>query len=148
MNVQSQVASSVDGVSIHFDVQGNGATALVFVHGWCCNRHYWEGQAGHFSPDYTVVTLDLAGHGESGHNRTRWSVPAFGKDVAAVVEQLGLDQVVLIGHSMGGPVIVEPIGRLPAAVIGLVGVDTWQNVRQIRTRNRLPNRWRLCEIIL
>ena len=101
MNVQSHIAISVDGVPIHYDVQGNGATALVFVHGWCCDRHYWDRQVSHF-PHYTVATLDLAGHGESGRDRTRWTMPAFGQDVVAVVEQLGLEQVVLIGHSMGG----------------------------------------------
>jgi pimeloyl-ACP methyl ester carboxylesterase len=50
-----------------------------------------------------------------------------------VVAQLGLEPVVLIGHSMGGLVIVEAARRLPAAVIGLVGVDTWRNVAHIRT---------------
>ena len=50
-----------------------------------------------------------------------------------MVEQRGLGQVVLIGHSMGGPVIVEAARCLPAAVIGVVGVDTWQNVEQRRT---------------
>lgn len=133
MNVQSQVASSADGVPIHYTVQGNGATALVFVHGWCCNRHHWDQQVNVFAPHYTVVSLDLAGHGASGHNRARWTIPAFGQDVVAVVQQLGLRQVVLIGHSMSGPVIVEAARRLLTAVIGLVGADTWQNIQQTRT---------------
>jgi pimeloyl-ACP methyl ester carboxylesterase len=58
---------------------------------------------------------------------------AFGQDVIAVVEQLGLEQVVLIGHAMSGAVIVEAARHLPTAVIGLVGVDTWRGVEQIRT---------------
>ena len=127
MNVQSNVAISVDGVPIHYDVQGNGPIALVFVHGWCCDRHYWDRQVSHF-PHYTVVTLDLAGHGASGRDRARWTMPAFGQDVVAVVEQLGLKQVVLIGHSMGGAVIIEAARRLPAAVIGLVGAETWNDL--------------------
>jgi pimeloyl-ACP methyl ester carboxylesterase len=73
------------------------------------------------------VRLDLAGHGASGRDRARWTMEAFGGDVAAVVEQLGLDQVVLIGHSMGGAVIVEAAPRLPDAVVGLVGADTWRD---------------------
>lgn len=133
MDAQSHIAISADGVPIHYDVHGNGAIALVFVHGWCCNRRYWDRQAEHFAPHYTVVCLDLAGHGASGCNRTTWTVPAFGEDVVAVVEQLGLEQVVLIGHSMGGLVIVEAARRLPTAVIGVVGVDTWENVEQPRT---------------
>ena len=123
--MQSQVQSA-DGVPIHYDVQGNGPPALLFVHGWCCDHHVWDGQVDHFAPHYTVVRPDLAGHGASGRDRAHWTMEAFGGDVAAVVEQLGLDQVVLIGHSMGGAVIVEAARRLPDAVIGLVGADTWR----------------------
>lgn len=133
MDVQSHIARSADGVPIHYDVQGKGTTALVFVHGWCCARRYWDLQVGHFAPYYTVVRLDLAGHGTSGRNRTRWTMPAFGQDVVAVVEQLGLEQVVLIGHSMGGAVIVEAARRLPAAVAGLVGADTWHDLDHAST---------------
>ena len=133
MNTQSHVAISADGIPIHYDVHGNGAIALVFVHGWCCDRRSWDQQGAHFAPRYTVVCLDLAGHDASGRDRTQWTIPAFGQDVVAVVEQRGLGQVVLIGHSMGGPVIVEAARCLPAAVIGVVGVDTWQNVEQRRT---------------
>lgn len=137
MDVQGNVAISHDGIPIHYEMHGNGAIALVFVHGWCCNRRYWNGQIGQFAPQYTVVVIDLAGHGESGCDRTKWTVPAFGQDVVAVVKQLSLEQVVLIGHSMGGPVIVEAARRLPKSVIGLVGVDTFNNVEQIRTPKQI-----------
>jgi pimeloyl-ACP methyl ester carboxylesterase len=82
-----------------------------------------------------VVRLDLAGHGASGHDRTQWTVSAFGQDIVAVVEQLRREQVVLIGHSAGGAVIVEAARHLPRSVIGVVGVDahTWRTVEDIRT---------------
>jgi len=137
MPPQGHIALSADGVPIHYDVQGNGKIALVFVHGWCCSRGHWAGQVDHFAPHYTLATIDLAGHGASGRDRTRWTIPSFARDVAAVVEQLGLEQVVLIGHSMGGLVIVEAARRLPTAVIGLVGVDTWRNAAQIRTPDQI-----------
>ena len=119
------VAVSTDGRLIHLDCYPGGSLALVFVHGWCCDRHYWDAQVAFFSPRYTVICLDLAGHGDSGGQRTRWSAPAFGDDVAAVVRHIGLAQVVLIGHSMGGSVIVEAARRLSTSAIGLVGADTW-----------------------
>lgn len=109
----------------------------MFVHGWCCDRSYWDGQIGHFAPRHTVVRLDLAGHGASGNERARWTMPAFGEDVAAVVEQLELEQVVLIGHSMGGSVIVEAARRMPASVIGLVGADTWRDVEHVQPPGRI-----------
>lgn len=133
MQAQSRITLSFDGVPIHYDVQGTGKIALVFVHGWCCNRGHWAEQMSYFAPRFSVVGIDLAGHGASGHDRRLWTMPAFGQDVAAVVEQLGLEQVVLIGHSMGGMVIVEAAHRLPNAVIGLIGVDTWRNIEHIPT---------------
>ena len=126
-NIYVETAISVDGVSIAYEVRGEGELALVFVHGWCCDRSYWSEQLPHFAEKYKVVAIDLAGHGESGLNRKDWTIGAFGKDVVAVVNKLNLDQVVLVGHSMGGFVILEAARRMPQLVIGLVGVDTLQD---------------------
>jgi len=119
--------SSADGVMIHYEAHGQGEPALVFVHGWSCDRGYWSSQMEHFGKTHRVVAIDLAGHGASGLNRTDWTIPAFGEDVAAVVNKLGLTKVVLIGHSMGGPVCLEAARRLPDKVIALVGADTYQD---------------------
>jgi pimeloyl-ACP methyl ester carboxylesterase len=126
---QTNIAVSDDGVPIHFDLYEGGSPVLVFVHGWCCDRHYWDAQIAAFAPRYRVVCLDLAGHGDSGRGRSRWSAGAFGEDVAAVVRQIGSAQVVLVGHSMGGPVIVEAARRIPDIVIGVIGAETWSLVR-------------------
>jgi pimeloyl-ACP methyl ester carboxylesterase len=123
---------STDGVPIHYHSEGptaptSSATAqptLVFVHCWSCDRHLWDEQVAHFSKRYRVVTLDLAGHGESGQGRKDWTIPAFGQDVASVVRALDLHKVILIGHSMGGPVILEAARAVPERVVGLVPVDT------------------------
>jgi pimeloyl-ACP methyl ester carboxylesterase len=131
------VAISADGVPIHYEVHGTGIPALVFMHGWSCDRSYWEKQVGHFAQQYQVVAVDLAGHGESGLDRKAWTMPAFGEDVVAVVEKLGLEQVVLIGHSMGGSVIIEAARRMPDRVVGLVGADTFRNVGQTWTREQI-----------
>jgi pimeloyl-ACP methyl ester carboxylesterase len=63
------LAISADGVPIHYEVHGTGLPALVFVHGWTCDRSYWGRQIGHFARKYQVVAVDLAGHGESGLDR-------------------------------------------------------------------------------
>ena len=115
------VVEAPDGVPLHYDVTGSGDVALVFVHCWTCDRSFWNAQVPHFAPNYTVVRVELAGHGKSGHGRERYDMAGFGADVAAVVEDLGLSRVVLIGHSMGGPVSVEAAKRLGDRVIGVVG---------------------------
>jgi pimeloyl-ACP methyl ester carboxylesterase len=120
--------SSADGLAVRYDVYGSGAPALVFVHGWSCDRSYWRHQVGHFAGRFTVVTIDLAGHGESGIGRPAWTMRSFGEDVVAVVQELGLRDVVLVGHSMGGDVIVEAARRLPGRVTGLVWVDTYRTL--------------------
>jgi pimeloyl-ACP methyl ester carboxylesterase len=121
-----RVVKSSDGVEISYSVYGEGSPALVFVHGWSCDQTYWKYQVPEFSKRYTVVTIDYAGHGQSGADRENFTMESFGDDVAAVVNDLNLDQVILIGHSMGGYVIIDAATKLPGKVAALVGVDTYQ----------------------
>jgi pimeloyl-ACP methyl ester carboxylesterase len=53
-------------------VYGHGEPALLLVHGWACDENYWHAQLDALKSRYTVVTIDLAGHGASGANRTDW----------------------------------------------------------------------------
>jgi len=116
-----------DGLTIACDVRGKGETALVFLHGWGGDREYWKNQTGAFATDYTVVTLDQAGHGASGKDRKVWTVDALAGDVEAVVKDLKLKRVVLIGHSMGGSVALLAAKKLPGTVVAVIGVDTLQD---------------------
>ncbi|MFF9687117.1 amino acid adenylation domain-containing protein [Streptomyces sp. NPDC014623] len=117
-------AVSADGNRIRYRVRGHGPTALVLIHGLGCDASYWDRQLEHFADRYTVVAPDLAGHGGSGRSRQRWTVEAFAEDVVAVVGQEGLDDVILVGHSLGGPVMLAAERLLGGRVRGLVGVDT------------------------
>jgi sigma-B regulation protein RsbQ len=119
--------TAADGVPIAYTVSGSGSPALVFIHGWMCNQGFWAAQVSAFAPTHAVVTIDLAGHGASGMVREGWPLMAFGGDVQAAVEQLGLDRVILVGHSMGGPVALEAARLMPDRVIGVVAVDALQN---------------------
>ena len=75
--------------------------------------------------EYRVGALDLAGHGASGKDRTDWSTPNFANDVVAVVRATDAKNVVLIGHSLGGPVALEAGLLLPDRVIGVIGVEAF-----------------------
>lgn len=118
-------ATAADGVPIAYEARGAGGTAVVFVHCWACNRAFWREQVEPVAAaGYRVVALDLPGHGESGAGRAEWSLAGLAADVAAVIEALGLERVVLVGHSMGGPVSLETAARLPGRVVGVACVDT------------------------
>ena len=116
-----------DGLEIVGDVRGQGDTALVFLHGWCGDREYWKHQVEVFAADYRVVAIDQAGHGESGKGRKAWTADGLAGDVEVVVKALGLKRVILVGHSMGGPVALLAAKRMPGTVVAVMGVDTLEN---------------------
>lgn len=133
----SKVVSSKDGTPITYEVYGAGEPTLVFVHGWSCDARYWRFQIPYFSKKHRVVVLDLAGHGHSGMSRTRYTMKSFGEDVKAVTEAAGGNKVILIGHSMGGSVIAEAARLMPDRVIGLIGIDTLENIEYPLTPEEL-----------
>ena len=133
------VVPSKDGTPISYEIHGTGEPTLVFVHGWSCDARYWRAQIAHFSGKQRVVVLDLAGHGHSGTGRVDYSMAAFGEDVRAVTEAAGAQKVILIGHSMGGSVIAEAARLMPDRVIGLIGVDTLENIEYPLTQEEFKN---------
>ena len=122
------VTQAKDGVQIHYESGGRGSPALIFVHGWNCDRSYWSAQLPVFAATHQVVALDLAGHGDSGVNREAWSMANFGADVAAVADTLQLEDIILVGHSMGGQVALEAARLLKGRVKMVVGADTLNDV--------------------
>jgi pimeloyl-ACP methyl ester carboxylesterase len=131
------VAISTDGIEIRFDQQGEGELTLIFVHGWANYKGIWDPQMSHFSQKYRVVAVDLPGFGESGYNRTDWTMAAFGEDVNAVIKKLNPEQVVLIGFSMGAPVVIEAAKQAPENLVGLVLADEIDNIEMKYTPEML-----------
>lgn len=117
-------AEAPDGVDIAATVHSTGQVNVVLVHGWMCDQTYWASQASALSGNFGVVTVDLAGHGLSGIDRQNWTTASLGNDVAAVITQLQLENVIVVGHSMGGRVGLEVARQLPGTVVAVVGVDT------------------------
>jgi pimeloyl-ACP methyl ester carboxylesterase len=124
-DVGSRTVQSADEVPIAYEVRGQGPRTLVFVHGWSCDRNHWRHQMDSLQGEYRVIALDLAGHGASGKSRTDWSIANFANDVAAVVRAVDARKVVLIGHSLGGPVVLEAGLLVPDRVIGVIGVEAF-----------------------
>ncbi|TCV17645.1 hypothetical protein EDB13_101467 [Vibrio crassostreae] len=70
--VKHGIAISHDGEQIAYGKSGSGDMALIFIHGWSLDSRLWQNQVSEFSKQYQVITMELAGHGNSllNHHRT------------------------------------------------------------------------------
>jgi sigma-B regulation protein RsbQ len=131
-------AATLDGMKIQSSSVGTGPT-IVFVHGWTCDSSSWASQVPAFSKDHRVITLDLPGHGQSGSPKDgKLSMDVFARAVEAVRAEAGADRIVLVGHSMGAPVIRQYAHLYPDHVAGLVAVDGPLDVRPFAAANLPP----------
>ncbi|MBT8378801.1 MAG: alpha/beta hydrolase [Ignavibacteria bacterium] len=126
--VENMTVTSFDSTPIIYQKSGIGEQAIVFVHCWSCDKSYWQSTIEYLSNTYTTIAIDLAGHGESGLERTEWTIENYAKDVKAVIENENLKNVILIGHSMGGPVILSAAQLIGDNIRALIAVDTFQDI--------------------
>lgn len=110
-------------MNVAYQTCGSGDTTLLFIHGWCINKEYWQPQMDHFCGRYKVVALDLPGFGQSGKNRTNWSFDTYAEDIKNLIVQLKLNNIILIGHSMSGDLVLKTDVAYPDHIIGLIGID-------------------------
>lgn len=87
---------------LNFEVSGKGSQSLVLLHGFLENLTIWEDMAPYFSKEFTSIKIDLPGHGKSKTLAEIQTMDLMAKEVKKVVDDLSLDQVHLVGHSMGG----------------------------------------------
>jgi len=122
--VSTASAAEVDGLKLHSTTTGNGSRTIVFVHGWTCDETSWAAQVAEFAKSHRVITVDLPGHGKSdGPKDGKFSLTLFARAVEAVRAENRADRIVLVGHSMGAPVIREYARLYPQHVVALVAVD-------------------------
>jgi pimeloyl-ACP methyl ester carboxylesterase len=100
-----------------------GTRPFLFVHGWSCDHSHFAPQARHFGGNHRVVSIDQRGFGASDAPEQDYSVDGYVSDVAFVCEQLGLDRPLLVGHSLGGAVVLATAARFPELASGIVMCD-------------------------
>ena len=112
-----------DGVSMYYEQAGRGDPPMVFVHGWCCDRTFFQPQFDHFQASHAVATLDLRGCGKSDRPDGGYDIPTLADDVASLCRHAGIVQPVVIGHSLGGMIGIELAARHPSLPSAVVAVD-------------------------
>jgi len=109
-------------VKIHYQNRGKGDQALVFVHGWTCNSDFWRAQMNDFGSLH-LIAIDLAGHGKSDKPQIAYTMEYFARSIEAVLIDAKVKRAVLVGHSMGTPVVRQFYRLFPEKTAGLVIVD-------------------------
>lgn len=121
-----QVTIRDNQVEINYFHQGKGDTTILFLHGWCIDGSYWENQLEYFSKNYSVYAIDLPGFGRSKAKRINWTIEEYASDVAAFIDTLNLQNVVLIGHSMAGEIMLQTALTRNPKITGIIGIDNFK----------------------
>lgn len=111
---------AANGIQLHAELAGAGSQApLVFLHGWLRSTDEWRFLFGPLSTVAPCVALDLPGFGRSDIPDAAYDVPFFRDTVSAALDTLGLDQVRLVGHGLGGSVAFAIALANPGRVQGV-----------------------------
>jgi pimeloyl-ACP methyl ester carboxylesterase len=110
--------------NIYIDDGGDGSVPVVFIHSLAGNTQQWSAQLSHVRTTRRAVALDLRGHGQSlSPTNGDYAIDSMAQDVQTVIDQLGIERFILVGHSMGGSVAGAYAGDYPQRVAGLLLVD-------------------------
>lgn len=113
-----------DGLDLHLLEWSREGVCLLLIHGFGNQAHIWDEFAPAVAPYYRTLALDQRGHGDSAWDpEGRYDLEVLVDDVEAVTEALGIERLVLVGHSLGGRVSTLFAGRHPERLAGLVLVD-------------------------
>jgi 3-oxoadipate enol-lactonase len=115
--------TELNGVNLYYELQGQGRPVFVFVHGGMCDHRDWARQVRALRLKYTVLTLDLRGHGLSKGAFEDCRVERWADDVSTLIDVLKLESVILTGHSLGARIVVEAAARSPKPIGALVLLD-------------------------
>lgn len=111
-----------NGVNIYYEVEDGPEPAMVFVHGWTANMNFWREQRSYFSGRNKMVFIDTRGHGlsEKPLERELYTLDHFVSDLSRVVDEVGLDKFILVGHSFGSMISMKYCHDYPDMVAGLI----------------------------
>ncbi len=112
---------------IRYVVWGDEANEpLVLVHGGRDHARSWDFVVERLVDRYCCYCIDLRGHGDSDWSvGSQYSLPEFVADVTALLDHLGRDPLSLVGHSLGGAVVLQVAGVLPDRVKKVCAIEGW-----------------------
>jgi pimeloyl-ACP methyl ester carboxylesterase len=114
-----------DGVSLYYEVHGSGPVVLL-THGYSATSQMWSGQVETLARDHTLVAWDMRGHGQSDYpaDPGAYSEAATVADMAAILDEVGVEAAVIGGLSLGGYMSLAFHLALPERTRALLIIDT------------------------
>jgi pimeloyl-ACP methyl ester carboxylesterase len=119
----------VNGLELNYREKGEGQPVFL-LHGYTGNLRNWALQVPVLTREYRMVSIDHRGHGESDRpaEAAGYTLPQMADDAHDVLDHLGIDECILVGHSMGGAIAQHLVLAYPKRVRALVLIDTWCQV--------------------
>jgi pimeloyl-ACP methyl ester carboxylesterase len=116
---------TTNGITLSYDFEGEGKLSFLLIHGVGANRTFFSGIYQHLLQYGRVLNADLRGHGKSEKPEQPYLIETYAQDLKGLCQELKLDNIIVIGHSMGGNIAIEFAACNPELVKGLVLLDTW-----------------------
>ncbi|WP_017316380.1 alpha/beta fold hydrolase [Mastigocladopsis repens] len=114
----------VNGIDLFFDIQGTGEP-LLLIAGFACDSSYWSAVMASLVKQYQVIRLDNRGVGQSSAPDHPYTVKQMAADTAALLDAIGITQVHIAGHSMGGQIAQELALAYSEKVQSLMLLSSW-----------------------
>lgn len=102
-----------DSTSINYIDEGTGSQTLLFIHGLGSNLKAWQKNIKALQTDFRCIALDLPNYGQSSQGQYPFTMSFFAETIEAFIQQLDLEEVVLVGHSMGAQIAMHFAIRYP-----------------------------------
>lgn len=126
--------------------QSNGKSSftIAFLHGWMLSQAYWQPLISHLQADFSCLSYDLRGFGHSQlGDRDDYSLVSYARDLELLLDHLGINQVWLVGHSLGGAIALWAANLLGDRVLGVVclnaggGIYIKEEFEKFRTAGKI-----------
>ncbi len=119
----SDIPSLFDKDGTAYKIFGDEPATLIFIHGVGMCGEIWQPQVEHFSKDYRVITYDFFGHGQSPLKKNKLTLEDYVTQLYNLVNEIGVTNFSLIGHSMGAIIAVAFALRYPRKVDSLIPIN-------------------------
>ncbi len=109
--------------TFHYVQWGEQGPTIICIHGLTSNAFHFQALADELAPDHRVIAYDLRGRGDSDKPEEGYSIPIHAEDLAELIDELGLQRPILLGHSLGAMIALYFAAHYPDKLSKLILVD-------------------------